>query len=129
MSKAVPDAIYLHYEIDKCGDCYGAAAYEEIWRRGAPVLRQVAFFSGDTAATLEGRERVYVVAIAGEADTLAALEHRLAEPSPLWARPMRRGPLKLGVERGEEPLAYNGKIDAEGRLHPSDDSSMLHHLS
>jgi len=118
------DAINLYYDIGACSDCYGAFAYEHMIKSvGRDLLRDVELFSGDDEATISGEANTYIIAVVGGAEQIEAIQSR---------RPAIDGPM-MRITRGlqaleNELLVFDGKFDADGALHPGDDTSVLHQI-
>lgn len=136
-------AMHFTYNIDALGVDYGLDAYLDVAKRvGRALLREVTFYSGDSAATLRGEDNAYIVAVVGSERRLDEIRTRVFEDifrrhlaeqveEPRRLRSFEKAPLNLSWPIGRvagEPLVFNGAIDAEGIVRADDDGSMLHCL-
>ena len=110
--------IGVRFDIDKAGGgYYGFACWKIFWQAITPETIGVAsLYEGDTAATLNGRERVFCIAVqsldGGSIGKTKAALSRSAAFKAVCASPM----FVEGSSCAAEPLPDAGRIDAEGDL-------------
>lgn len=110
--------IGVRFDIDKAGSGhYGFACWKIFWQAITPEDIGVAsLYEGDTAATLNGRERVFCIAVqsldGGAIGKIKAALSQDAAFKAVCAAPM----FVEGSSCAAEPLPDAGRIDAEGNL-------------
>jgi len=118
------DAVGIRFDINRLGDSfYGGAALRIIVDAvGTGRLLGVDVFCGDTFETISREEDVFVIAFAGDSDTVAAI-----------AGSLPKHPAIIGVERGvgcirNQPLVCQGFIGHQGVIGMAHDGSLLEEL-
>jgi len=110
--------IGVRFDIDKAGGgYYGFACWKIFWQAITPEEIGVAsLYEGDTAATLNGQERVFCIAVqsldSGAIGKVKAALNRNEAFKEVDATPM----FVEGSSCAAEPLPDAGTIDAEGNL-------------
>jgi hypothetical protein len=110
--------IGVRFDIDKAGGgCYGFACWKIFWQAITPEDIGVAsLYEGDTAATLNGRERVFCIAVQSfDGGSIGKVKAALSQNEAfkgVCATPM----FVEGSSCAAEPLPDAGRIDAEGNL-------------
>ena len=116
----IPDmpTIGVRFDIEKSGSgYYGFACWEVFWQAINPEEIGVAsLYEGDTAATLNGRENVFCIAVQSlDSDATAKVKAALTR-SEAFKRVCANPMFVEGSSCAAEPLPDAGKIDAEGNL-------------
>ena len=110
--------IGVRFDIEKAGGgYYGATCWKILWQAINPEDIGVAsLYEGDTAATLDGRENVFCIAVQTlDSGALAKIKAALTQSEAfkgVCASPM----FVEGSSCATEPLPDAGRIDAEGNL-------------
>jgi hypothetical protein len=108
----------IRFEIDKAGGgYYGLTCWKTFWQAVDPAnIGGVSLFEGDSDATLNGRERVFLIGVQTiEPSTLSVLKQALSS-SEAFIR-VAATPMFLEEPGGQgEPLVKAGEIDRKGNL-------------
>jgi hypothetical protein len=110
--------IGVRFDIDKAGGgYYGFACWKILWQGINPdEIRIASLYEGDTAATLNGQERVFCIAIQSlDSEAIAKIKAALSQNDAfklVCANPI----FVEGSSCSTEPLVDAGRIDAEGNL-------------
>lgn len=110
--------IGVRFDIDKAGGgYYGFACWKIIWQAINPEEIGVSYlYEGDTAATLNGRERVFCIAVQSlDSAAIGKIKAALTQ-SEAFKRVCASPMFVEGSSCAAEPLPDAGRIDAEGSL-------------
>jgi len=110
--------IGVRFDIEKAGGgYYGFACWKIFWQAINPEDIGVAFlYEGDTAATLNGRENVFCIAVQSlDSGAIGKVKAALSR-SEAFKRICANHMFVEGSSCAAEPLSDAGRIDAEGNL-------------
>ena len=108
----------LRFDIRKLNSsAYGARCWKIFWGVLSPKeIPAVLLFEGDTAATLNGDENVYCIAIQSLNPSLLLKIHSIFECNPEFLRFAAQPPFVENSPLITEPLVKAGQIDSNGNL-------------
>lgn len=119
--------LYIRFDIDKIDSgAYGAACYQVLFR-AVPLRRLlgVMFYAGDSAATLGGRENVFVVGLYAPVPQLELIQQSMSK-SIEFKNVCARDPLRLSDEdlwTRSEPLMDDGVMRIDGVVREDEQSA------
>lgn len=108
----------IRLDIDKLDSgAYGVAAWKVLWRAIIPSrLTGSLLFEGDTSATLQGAENVFVIAIQNVDEDVLSEVRAALESDPVFATVAGRPRFVVSTAAYEEPLVDAGRVEANGEL-------------
>jgi len=111
-------ALGVRFDIDKLETrAYGIEAWKIFWRAvKLGSLGPALLFEGDTAATLNGNENVYCIAVQSTAPGVLDAVRGALDENKEFSRVASTPKFVEGGELIAEPLCYAGQIDASGAL-------------
>lgn len=111
-------ALGVRFDIDKVDSgAYGFECWKVFWGAVDPAtLSGSLLYEGDTAATLDGRENVYVIAVQkGDLGVLQQVRANLEQSLQFFEIAASPAFVDEG-ELSDEPLPQTGRIEAGGEL-------------